>query len=183
MQARLGVQPLDLGDDLHELVHLDADRLFQRREVVARQQVQVGEEGRDHGIEAVLFLQLQREAFLQRAREHARRVERLQARQHAVDQLLRRAELLGERGEIRRQVSGVVHHVDEVLADEPLGRLLQDERKLLGEMLAQRDVVGDERLEVDVVVGAGAALAQVGPARGVVAAAAAYRLQPAAASG
>ena len=47
------------------------------------------------------------------------------------------------------------------------------ERKLLGEMLAQRDVVGDERLEVDVVVRAGAALTQRGPARGVAGAAAA----------
>ena len=123
LQARLGVEALDLGDHVGELLGIDADGALQRRKVVAAEQGQVVEQLGDLGVVAVLVLELQGQAFGQVAREHARRIEALQGRQHLVDQAGRSAELGGEIVEVAAQVAGLVDHVDEVGADQPLGRV------------------------------------------------------------
>jgi len=132
------------------------------------EQVQVLEEAADDRVVAVLLLELQRQALGKRAREYARRVERLQAGKNFFDLRLRCTELLSDRTEVGPwQVAGLVDHVDEILTDQPLDRLLEHQRHLCGQVLAQRDVVGEEGFDVDVVAGAGGALAQRSPAGGV----------------
>ena len=165
LETRLGIELLDLGDDLEELVHLASHRLAQRREVVPGEQVQVLEKAADDGIVAVLLFQLQSQALRQRAGEHAGRIERLQRGEDLLDHLQRRPELFGDGSEIgARQVARVIDHVDEVLADQALDRILQHERHLRAQVLAERDVVGEIGFDVDVVAGGGSALAQRRPA-------------------
>ena len=95
---------------------------LQRGEIVAAEQSQVVEQLGDLRIVAVLILELQRQAFGQVAREHAGRIEALQRGQDLLDQRLRRAELVGEVVEVALQIAGLVDHVDEMRADQPLGR-------------------------------------------------------------
>ena len=62
------------------------------------------------------------------------------------------------------QVARLIDHVDEILADQALDRILEHERNLRAQMLAQRHVVGQEGLDVDVVAGSRGPLAQRCPA-------------------
>ena len=102
---------------------------------MAAEQRQVVEQLGDLRIVAVLVLELQRQAFGQVAREHARRVEALQHVQHLVDQPGRRTELVSEVLEVDPQIAGFVHGVNEMGADQPLGGIGDDDMQLLGQIV------------------------------------------------
>ena len=104
------------------------------------------------GIEAVAFLELDREAFGQLARAYAGGVEALQDGQHGLDIGERRAELLGDLREIAGEVAGLVDHIDEILPDHAPRRIGDRERELLGEMIGERRLDRDEGFEIVVVV-------------------------------
>ena len=89
-------------------------------------------------IEAVALLQLDRQAFGEIARAHAGRIERLQDRQHGGDFGQRRAELFGDADEIAGQVAGLVHHVDQILADHAARGIGDRQHHLLGQMIGER---------------------------------------------
>jgi len=119
-------------------------------------------------IETVELAELDRETFAQIARTDAGRIELLQHRQHGVDIILRRAKPIGGLAEIARQVAGLIDQVDQVLADHALGRRGEGDRKLLGEMIRQRHLGGNESLKIIVLVGRGpAAPFGVGRGRGI----------------
>ena len=94
------------------------------------------------------------------ARAHAGRVEALQDREHGIDFGQRRAELLGDLREIAGEVAGLVDQIDEILPDHAAGRIGDGERELLGQMIGERRLGGDEGFEIVVAVlaaaGAGA---------------------------
>ena len=129
-------------------------------------QVEMLDQPRHGRVAAVQLLQLQREAFAQVAGEHAARLEALHHRQGFLDEIERGAEQLAKGGKIALQVSGLIGHVDEMMADQPAGRVGEDERKLIGQMILQRPLLGDIGFEVWRVVAVEArALAERSPAR------------------
>ena len=96
-----------------------------------------------------------RETFGEIARADAGRIERLQNRKHELDIAALRAEFFGNRIEIAGEVAGLVHHIDQVLADHAARRIGNRQRHLLGEMIGQRRLGRDERLEIVVFAVAG----------------------------
>ena len=104
------------------------------------------------GIEAVLFPELDREAFAQIARAHAGRIEGLQDREHGLDFGLRRAEPLRDRIEIADEVTGLVDQIDEMPADHAPHRIRDRQRKLLAEVIREGRLGGDESFEIVVAV-------------------------------
>ena len=99
---------------------------------MAAEQRQIVEKFGDLRVVSVLVLELQRQAFGQVAREYSRRVEALQHAQHLVDQPGRRAELVGKVAEIDPQIAGLVDRVDQMGADQPFGRIRDDDVQLFG---------------------------------------------------
>ena len=106
---------------------------------------------------AIEFAKLDRQAFAQVSRAHARRIEFLQHRDDLVDRLLRRSEPLRGLAEIGRQVAGIVDQVDQVLPDHALRRRREGHRELFGEMVGERQLGGHEGFEIVFVVAGGAA--------------------------
>ena len=128
--------------------------------------MQVFEELGDLRIVAVAVLELQSQAFGERTREDARRIECLQRRQNALHHRHGCAELQAELGEIGVQISGFVDEVDQVLGNETFGRIPEREMELLDEMILERSLIGDIGLEVGILaVERVCALAKRGPAR------------------
>src|SRR5205085_7387039 len=85
-----------------------------------------------------------------------------------LDLLLRGAEPLGGLAQIRRQVTGLVHKVDEVLPDHAPRRVRKSNSQLLGKMAAERRLSGYECFEVvAVIVRRAAAPFGVGGRRGI----------------
>ena len=101
---------------------------------------------------AIEFAELDREAFAQIARADAGRVEFLQHGDNRFDIGLRGAEPLGGLAEIRRQISGIVDQIDQILSDHALHRPGESHRQLFGEMAAEGDFGGDKGFQIVVVV-------------------------------
>ena len=59
---------------------------------------------------------------------------------------------LGDVREIGRQIAGLVDQIDQIASDQPLHRIADRKRKLLGEMIRKRGLRGNERLEIVVAV-------------------------------
>ena len=114
------------------------------------------------GIEPVAFPQLNCQAFGEIASAHAGRVEPLQDREHGIDFLGRRGELLTDLREVAGEVTGLVDEVDEKLPDHPPRRIGNRECKLLRQVVGKRRLDGEKRL--DVVIAALATVA-TGPFR------------------
>ena len=112
------------------------------------EKIDVVDEGRHRRIAAVLLLQLKRQAFAQIAGEHAARVEALHHRERLLDELERRAEQLGKAAEIAAQIAGLVGHVDEMVADQAARRIGEGEDQLLGEVIAERPLLGHVGFEI-----------------------------------
>ena len=71
-------------------------------EIALGEQIEPADQRLHRRVEAVALAELDREAFGEIARAHARRIERLQDAQHRFDFGQRRAELLGDRRQDRR---------------------------------------------------------------------------------
>jgi hypothetical protein len=107
---------------------------------------------RDHGrIVAVDLLQLQRQAFLEIAREYAGGVALLKLDENRLDMGGRGAECLGHRCDVGAQVTSLVQRTDEMLADQPLGGGFDREMKLVGQVLGKRRQPGQRRGEIHVL--------------------------------
>ena len=142
-----------------------ADAL-QRDEVVGGEQMQILDQRRHGRIAAVLLLQLQRQAFAQVAGEHAARLEALHHASVSSTSSSGAPRSSASAVEIAAQIAGLVGHVDEMLADQTAGRVGEGEHELLGEMIAQRPLLGDIGLEIRLLVAVGAlALARASPSR------------------
>ena len=59
--------------------------------------------------------------------------------------------------QIRRQITGLVDQIDQILPDHALRRIGEGHRQLFGEMAAERHLGGDEGFEIVAVVVGGAA--------------------------
>ena len=77
---------------------------------------------------------------------------------------MRRAEPLGDGGEIAGQIAGLVDEIDQVTADHAAHRIGDRERKLLTQMIGQCRLGGHEGFQIVVAVLA-AAGADAGPFR------------------
>ena len=93
-------------------------------------------------------MQLEREAFGERAREHPSRLEALHAHEHALDAFDGGAEPVGDLGDRAVEVSGLVQAVDQRCADNALGRISEEDRGLTLKMVAQAEGLGDIGFEV-----------------------------------
>ena len=114
------------------------------------------------------FAQLDRQALAQGSRADAGRIEFLQHREDRFDVLLRSPKPFGGLSQIRRQVTGLVDEIDQVLADHALRGCGESHRQLFGEMAAKGNLGGDKGFEiVAVVVGGAAAPFGVGGRRGI----------------
>ena len=94
-----------------------------------------------------------REAFGQVARADAGGSKRLQDRQHRLD-LGAAARRASRRRSSRSpaEIAGLVHHIDQILADHAAHRIGDRQRHLLGEMIGERRLGRDERFEIVVAV-------------------------------
>jgi len=102
-----------------------------------------------HGrVVSVLLPQLDRQAFGEAAGENARRIKALEGGEHALGLCEARAQPLARLDDIGLQITAVVELVDEILRDQPVGHVRQDEGDLLGEMIPQRHLAGDEIVEI-----------------------------------
>ena len=118
-----------------------------------------------HGrIVAVVFLELDRQAFGEIARANSRRIEGLENGQHGLDFGNAGAEFLRGGGEIAAQISGIVDEIDQVLTDHALHRIGDRQRELFAQPIRQRGFGGDEGFEIVLAVVA-AAGAGAGPFR------------------
>ncbi len=105
--------------------------------IAACQQRQVLDETLHRRVEAVALLELDGQALGKRAGEDAGRVEMLQPAQGRLDAGDGTAEQPGDGGKVGGEISGLVDEVDEMGGDQPVGGLLDLDRELRQEMLAQ----------------------------------------------
>ncbi len=136
-EAGFGVERLELGHHLGEILGVDAAQLDQRRGVAARQQRQVVDQRAHRRVEAVAIGELQRQAFGEMAGEHARRIEALHQRQRRLDPRHGAIEPVCDIGELALEVAGLVDHVDEMRADDAVDGVGDVDRELRQQMVAQ----------------------------------------------
>src|SRR5436190_13291560 len=106
-----------------------------------------------HGwVVTIEFAQLDRQAFAQISSANPGRIELMQYRNNRLDLLLRGAEPLGGLPQIRRQVTCLIHEVDEVLPDHAPRRVSESNSQLFGKMAAERHFSGYECFEVVAVI-------------------------------
>ena len=150
---RLGLEAPDLGDHVAQVLVVDAAGAAQQRKVALGERRQVLDQGLHRRVETVALLELEREAFGERAREHPGRLEALHAHEHALDALGGGAEPLGDLGDRTDEISRFVQGVDQRGADEALGRVGEEDRGLALEMVAKGHGFGDIGLEVGGLAG------------------------------
>ena len=119
-----------------------------RRKVAPGKQIEMSDQRLHRRIEAVALPELDRQAFVEIARAYAGRIEALQDGEHRFDFRQRRAELLRHGRKIAGEIAGLVDQIDEVLADHAPHRIADREHELLGEMIGERDLGGDEGFEI-----------------------------------
>ena len=123
----------------------------------------MGDERLHGGIEAVALAQLDRQAFGEVAGAYAGRIEGLQDGQRGLDLRQRRTELVGHLRELAGEIAGLVDQIDEILPDQPAGRIDDRQHELLGQMVGQRPLRRNEGLQIvlAVLLAAGAGCAPV----------------------
>ena len=119
---------------------------------------------RHRRVEAVALAELDREALGEVAGADAGRLEGLDQGERCLDDRERRAEPLGDLGEVGAEIAGLVDLVDERLADQADRRIGGREAELVGEVVGERLLAGDEGFEI-VVVGADRRPASAPPTR------------------
>ena len=125
---------------------------MQDREIALGQEIEARRPGLHRRIEAVALLELDRQAFGEIARAHARRIEALHDAEHRLDLGDGGAELFGDRRKIAAEIAGLVDEIDEILADHAPRRVGDRKRKLLAQPVRQRGLGGDEGFEIVVAV-------------------------------
>ena len=157
------LQP-DARDHVGQIFLAHGTDAAQRREVALGQQIEMRDQRRHRGIEAVELLELDGEALREIARAYAGRIEPLHDRQHGLDLGDRRAELFPDHREIAAEVAGLIDHIDQVLPDHAPCGVRDRERELLGEMIGKCGLGRDEGFEivVGVVAAAGAGAGPLG---------------------
>ena len=132
---------------------------------MAGEQIQMLDQ-RLHGrIEAIALLELYGKTFREIAGANTRRIEALKDRQHCFDLSTRGAELLRHRPNITAEVAGVVHEIDQVLADHAPHRIGHGKRELFGQMIGKRCFGRNESLQI-VAVNVVACLTNAAPFEG-----------------
>ena len=72
--------------------------------------------------------------------------------QHGFDISWRSAEFFRDLGNVARDVTGVVHEIDQIAADQSLLRIGNRKRKLFGEMIGKRRFGFNERFQIILAV-------------------------------
>ena len=161
-EAGLRIEVADFRDHVGEILIADAADAPQACQVALGQQIEAADQRGHRRIEAVLLLELDRQAFGEIARAHARGIEALHDVQHRLDFGRRRAELVGHRREIAGEVASLVDHVDQVLPDHPPDRIDDRQRQLAGQMIGESRRGRYEGLQIVIAILAAAA-ADTGP--------------------
>ena len=115
LAAGLGIVGAQLADHVGEVLVVDPADALEVGGAALRQQVEIVDQPRHRRVVAVGGLGLQREAFGERPRADAGRVEALDDRQRLLDQRQRRAGQLGDLLERDGQIAGLV----ERFGDDP----------------------------------------------------------------
>ena len=110
------------------------------------------EKGLHRGIETVLLLELDGQAFAQIARAHAGGIEGLQRCEHRFDFAQWRAEPFGNGIKVASEVAGLVDQIDQVAADHAPHGVGNRECKLLAQMVGECRLGGYEGFQVVVTV-------------------------------
>ena len=154
-------------DHVRQIFVTHAAEPAQGRQIAPRQQIEMRDECLHRGVESVALLELNGETFRQIARAHAGRIEPLQGGQHAFHHGARRAQFLRDHRQVAAEVTGLIDKIDQILPDHALHRVDHCQRKLLGEMVDERDLDRNEGFEivVAVVAAAGTGCGPVGIAR------------------
>ena len=79
-------------------------------------------------------------------------IEALQDGEHGLDLGLRSTELLADLREVAREIAGLVDHVDEILTDHAPCRVGDRQRQLLGQVIGEGGLGGNEGFKVVVAV-------------------------------
>ena len=151
--AGLGVEGADLGEHLGEVLGVDPAELEQRRMVAFRHEVEIRDQRRHRRVVAVALAELDREALGEVAGADAGRLERLDQGQRGFGDRERRAEPRGDLADVGAEIAGLVDLADDRLADQTDRRVGGGDAELVGEMVGERLLAGDEGFEI-VVVGA-----------------------------
>jgi len=156
-QTRLRIETANFADHVGDVLVIDTAEFSQGRDIALRQEIEMLDQCLHRRVVTIELAQLDREALAQGSRAHAGRVELLQHRKNRLDIRRRCSEPLGGLAQIRRQVTRLIHQIDQVLADHALRGGCESHRQLFGEMTAERDFGGDEGFQIVAVIVGGAA--------------------------
>ena len=146
--AGFGIERAQLGQHVGKVLPAGPQRLAQPRKIVACDHLEPGKEPRHHRVEPVFLAKLDGKAFPQIARENPHRIAALQLCKHRLDRFDRRAELFGDPRAIGNEVAALVEIVDKAPGDQPLGGVLDDQRRLPGQMIGKRGPCRDILIDV-----------------------------------
>ena len=135
--SRLRVERAQLAHHPGKLFPIDAAGFLQRVEAPCRQKVEIVQQPGHGRAVAAPVAQLQRQAFGERPGEQARRLELLQAQQHALRVLRQCAQAAGETGEIGGEPAGSVEGVYDRPAHQPVPGIGDIEHQLSLQAVAQ----------------------------------------------
>ena len=148
-QSRLGIQCLDLGHHIGEVLIVDTADALQHGGLAAGETVQILDQGLHGRIEAVAVVQLEGEAFAEVAGENTRRIAILGAHQDRLDLGLGNAQPFGDLLEFGPQVAGLVEAVDEEAGDHALAGIGENHVDLVRQVFAQGLFPGKPLFDVE----------------------------------
>ena len=151
--AGLRIERPHLGEHLGKILGVDPADAHQCPEIAPRHQFEIGEQRGHRRVEAVALAELNGQAFGEIARPNSGRLEALHDGEHALDIGDRCAKPLGDPFEIGADIARLVDLVDQREADQAVARVVDGQSELVGEMVGERLLAGDEGLEI-VVLGA-----------------------------
>ena len=136
-EARLRVELLDLGDYFGKVFGGNLCDAHQLRCVALRKELEIADHCGHRRIESVFLFELKGEALAQAPRADARRIEALDHRQHALDDLRRNNEELGGCRDVPVHITGVVDQIDQIGADQAVARVDAGDLQLFSQMVVQ----------------------------------------------
>ena len=147
------------GQHVENILAVRPDLFAQQRQIVTGHQIEMGQQPGHHGIQPVLFGQLDRQAFRKRARKNPKRLAPLHLAQHGLDGSGIGTELLGDLVDLGHQIPALVEVIDEAAGDQPFGGVVYDQVDLIGQMVGQRDLGGHILVDIGRLAAQRAALA------------------------
>ena len=131
-----------------DVIKVNLAKIFQGRKIMFGHEMQVSHENCHGRIKPIAFPQLKSKAILKIGSEHADGIETFQFFQNTRHVIRCGAEIFRDVSGIGREVARLIHHADQVLANDAVRWIKDVQVQLIGKMFCEGCRFGKRRAEV-----------------------------------